>query len=74
MLVEVEPYHFTEQDLRNEEWDPGFTVVHMLNQAWHQFQTDMDSYPEWEHQAVFDLLHIPLEDLWTGDPRADDET
>jgi len=74
MLVEAEPYHFTEQDLRNEEWDHGFTVVHLLNQAWHQFQTDMDSYPEWEHQAVFDLLRIPLEDLWTGDPRADDET
>ncbi len=59
MLVETEPYRFTARDLGEEEWTPGSTPVHLVNQAWQRFQDDRESYAQWEHQVIAAFLSTP---------------
>jgi len=60
MLVEAEPHHFTEQDLSDKEWNPGLSVVHLLNRAWRWFRSNPDEYATWENGVVTTLLDSPL--------------
>ncbi len=60
MLVEAEPYRFTQRDAGEEEWTSDSTPVHLLNWAWHQFRNSPDSYSEWECQAITAFCRTPL--------------
>lgn len=59
MLVEAEPYRFTQRDLGEEEWTPDSTVAHLLNRAWHHFGSNPDEYSDWERQIVTTFLDFP---------------
>jgi len=61
MLVEAEPYRFTQRDLGGEEWTPDSTVAHLLNRAWHHFGSNPDEYSDWERQVVTTFLDFPCE-------------
>ena len=57
MLIEADPYRFTQRDVGEEEWTHDSTAVHLLNRAWYQFRSNPDRYPEWERLAIAALCN-----------------
>jgi len=59
MLIEASPYKFSEKDISDKEWNStSSTPVHLLNRAWAVFSNDLQNYPNWEQDAIKNLLNL----------------
>ena len=59
MLVEAQPYRFTQQDVSEDEWTPASTPAHLVNQAWRRLRTEPAEYESWERQSIATFCDCP---------------
>ncbi len=60
MLMESNVYHYSRHDVSEQEWTPDSNPVHLINQAWHHFQTEPETYGPWEERAINQFIRSPF--------------